>query len=362
MKKVIVAMSGGVDSSVSAYLLKRKGYKIAGLFMKNWEEEDTKKYCSSLKDFLDAKSVCDQLNIELFTINFSMEYWDIVFKNLINEYQSGFTPNPDILCNKKIKFSLFLNFSIKKLKANYIATGHYVRLKKKNKEYQLLRAKDKKKDQSYFLYTLNQYQLSRSIFPIGNFKKSYVRHIAKENKFINSQKKDSVGICFIGKRKFRSFISKYINKQKPGFIINTDGLVLGKHKGLIYYTIGQRKGLGIGGVKKLNNEPWYVVDKNIKENSIIVAQGINNKKLKSSIFLVHKVHWINSIDFKNNIFCTVKIRYRQLDVPCCIEKINKKSVLVKLNYAVVIIAPGQSAVFYQGKVCLGGGIIKEKIK
>lgn len=361
MKKVIVAMSGGVDSSVSAYLLKKMGYHTVGLFMKNWEEDDNEEYCSSASDFLDAKLVCNQLKIDLFTVNFSSEYWNNVFKYFISEYKLGRTPNPDILCNKEIKFKLFLNFAIKNLKADFIATGHYVRLQKKNGSFQLLRAIDKKKDQSYFLYTLNQHQLSHIIFPIGEFKKTYVRNIAKKINLCNAEKKDSFGICFIGKKKFNDFIGKYISDSKKGFITTFDGKILGKHRGIIYYTIGQRKGLKIGGIKNLKNLPWYVVDKNTKNNTIIVAQGKNNPHLMSSGFFTKKIHWIDPSYSDKIIYCTVKIRYRHVDVPCKIKKINSKNIFIKFFSKIEAVTPGQSAVFYKNETCLGGGIIEKKM-
>lgn len=360
MKKVIVGMSGGVDSSVSAYLLKKQGYKVEGLFMKNWEEENNKTLCSSSIDFSDAQLVCDKLNIKLNFINFSKEYLNKVFKVFINEYTNGYTPNPDVLCNKEIKFKLFLDFSINKLKADYIATGHYARRKKINGNYNLLKAIDLNKDQSYFLYNINQYQLKHTIFPIGNFKKIFIRKIAKKINLINFNKKDSVGICFIGKRKFKNFIKKFISQKKPGAIVTTEGKIIGKHKGLIYYTIGQRKGLKIGGIKNTNNQPWYVVNKNIKNHTITVAQGINNTHLMSSGCIVEKIHWIIPLDFNKEIQCCVKTRYRQQDIKCKIILDKKyKKIMVIFNNYVSSVAPGQSAVFYKNEICLGGGIIRE---
>ncbi|MGP1930541.1 MAG: tRNA 2-thiouridine(34) synthase MnmA [Arsenophonus sp. ET-YP4-MAG3] len=368
LKKVIVAISGGVDSSVSAYLLKKQGYHVIGLFMKNWEEDDTEEYCSAAIDLAYAQSVCDQLNIELHTVNFAAEYWDKVFIHFLSEYKAGRTPNPDVLCNKEIKFKTFLEFAIKNLSADYIATGHYVRRKNiNNGRYQLLRGLDNNKDQSYFLYSLNQDQLSRSLFPISKLKKSIVRHIAEKIGLITAKKKDSTGICFIGKRKFRDFIARYL-PNKPGEIITIDGKILGKHINLMYYTLGQRKGLGIGGIKETNNDPWYVIDKDIKNNRLIVAQGHNNPYLMSIGLIIKKIHWINPLELpkfpglKEKNKYTVKTRYQQEDVPCTIKQLNDNKIFVQFEYPISAVTPGQSAVFYQNEICLGGGIIERRIQ
>ncbi|BAP58862.1 tRNA 2-thiouridine(34) synthase MnmA [Candidatus Tachikawaea gelatinosa] len=357
-KKVIVAMSGGVDSSVTAYLLKKQGYHVEGLFMKNWEEDDNhEENCSSFIDFEDAKSVCKTIGIKIKIINFSAEYWENVFKNFLKEYKNGKTPNPDVLCNKEIKFKTFLNYSIKDLNADYIATGHYVRKKFFNGKEHLLRGMDRKKDQSYFLYLLNQKQIKKSLFPLGDLYKNDVRNIAKKLQLTVAKKKGSTGICFIGKRKFKKFLSHYFS-EKPGLIKTIDQKVIGKHNGIMFYTIGQRQGLGIGGIKQNNNlHPWYVVEKNVKKNILIVAQGSNNPLLMSTGLIVKKVHWIDNNLIKNLMCCTVQIRYCKNDYDCKVEFLENKKILVTFNQPISMVTPGQSAVFYLKEICLGGGII-----
>ncbi|WWO98024.1 MAG: tRNA 2-thiouridine(34) synthase MnmA [Candidatus Dasytiphilus stammeri] len=358
-KKVIIGMSGGVDSSVAALLLQQHQYQVEGLFMKNWEEDDFGQ-CQAAKDLADAQKVCNQLGIPLHKVNFSAEYWDNVFSNFLDEYQSGRTPNPDILCNKKIKFKIFMEFATEELGANFIATGHYVRQLALKGQRQLLRGIDRNKDQSYFLYTLNQKQLRHSLFPIGGLTKNVVRGIANKYGLVTAKKKDSMGICFIGKKNFRNFISKYL-PALPGNIITTDGQVIGKHQGLIYYTIGQRKGLMIGGTKQGNNEPWYVIDKKIQQNLLIVAQGKNHPHLMSVGLIAHQFHWLNRYPLNSKIFCSVKIRYRQVDVPCLlIPHDDKKIITAEFLKPIAAITPGQSAVFYWGEICLGGGIIEKR--
>ncbi|MDT9587204.1 MAG: tRNA 2-thiouridine(34) synthase MnmA [Candidatus Arsenophonus melophagi] len=361
LKKVIVGMSGGVDSSVSAYLLKQQGYQVSGLFMKNWEEDDDKDYCAAANDLADAKSVCNKLDIELHTINFSAEYWDNVFSNFLSEYQAGRTPNPDILCNKEIKFKAFLEFATEDLSADYIATGHYARRNTINGCHQLLRGFDRNKDQTYFLYALDQSQLAKSLFPIGKLKKSTVRGIAEALGLITAKKKDSTGICFIGERKFRDFLARYL-PDKPGEIITVHGKTLGNHSGLMYHTLGQRKGLGIGGVKEASNSPWYVVDKDIKNNRLIVAQGNNNQYLMSTGLTIKKIHWINPLVLNKTKQYTVKTRYRQPDVSCTIAQLSDAQIVVQFEHPIAAVTIGQSAVFYYGDICLGGGIIETRIQ
>ncbi|MFI4853230.1 MAG: tRNA 2-thiouridine(34) synthase MnmA [Candidatus Makana argininalis] len=358
-KKVIVAMSGGVDSSVAALLLKKNGYLVEGLFMKNWYEDDNEKYCNAYKDLLDVKNVCYKLKIKLHTVNFSFDYWNNVFIKFIKLYSNGITPNPDILCNKEIKFNVFLKFAIKKLKANFIATGHYVRKYIFNKKIFLLKGKDKKKDQSYFLYTLSK-ELNYCLFPIGYFNKKKIRKIAQNLGLRNAYKKDSTGICFIGKRKFNKFISKYLNTT-PGLIISDKNKKLGMHNGLMYFTLGQRKGIGIGGIKNLDHSPWYVIEKNIKNNIIIVSQKKNHPKIMSIGMIVNNINWINKKQIKNFFFCKVKTRYRQNEIDCFVKKKNKNTINVIFNHSVSSVTPGQSAVFYLSEICLGGGIIKNII-
>lgn len=359
-KKVIVGMSGGVDSSVSAYLLLQQGYKVEGLFMKNWEEDDGEEYCTAAADLADAQAVCDKLVIELHTVNFAAEYWDNVFELFLAEYKAGRTPNPDILCNKEIKFKAFLEFAAEDLGADYIATGHYVRRADVNGKSQLLRGLDGNKDQSYFLYTLSHEQIAQSLFPVGELEKPQVRKIAEELDLITAKKKDSTGICFIGERKFREFLGRYLPAQ-PGKIISVDGDEVGEHQGLMYHTLGQRKGLGIGGIKDGGEDPWYVVDKDVENNILIVAQGHDHPRLMSVGLIAQQLHWVDREPLTGTLRCTVKTRYRQTDISCTVKALDDDRIEVIFDEPVAAVTPGQSAVFYNGEVCLGGGIIEQRL-
>ncbi|HAB24082.1 MAG: tRNA 2-thiouridine(34) synthase MnmA [Pantoea sp.] len=359
-KKVIVGMSGGVDSSVSAWLLQQQGYQVEGLFMKNWEEDDGEEYCTAADDLADAQAVCDKLGIKLHKINFAAEYWDNVFEHFLEEYKAGRTPNPDILCNKEIKFKAFLEFAADDLGADYIATGHYVRRADVDGKSQLLRGLDGNKDQSYFLYTLSHQQIAQSLFPVGELEKPEVRRIAEELDLVTAKKKDSTGICFIGERKFRDFLGRYLPAQ-PGAIETVDGQVVGEHQGLMYHTLGQRKGLGIGGLKESNDDPWYVVDKDVARNRLIVAQGADHPRLMSVGLIAQQLHWVDRQPIAAPLRCTVKTRYRQTDIPCEIVPRGDDRIEVRFDAPVAAVTPGQSAVFYLGDVCLGGGIIEERL-
>ncbi|VAX76497.1 tRNA 2-thiouridine(34) synthase MnmA [Buchnera aphidicola] len=360
-KRVILAMSGGVDSSVSAWLLLKKGYVVEGLFMKNWDEEDFQDHCPSKKDFIDTNSVCKKLGIVLHTVNFSMEYWEKVFKKFIVEYKKGRTPNPDILCNKVIKFNICFNFAFQCLKADYFATGHYADIRKIRNEYCLYRATDKNKDQSYFLYTIQSNTLSKVLFPLANFHKSKIRKIAQKIQLSVANKKDSTGICFIQPKNFHLFLNKYI-PFKIGKIITMSGEFLGLHSGYSYYTIGQRKGLKIGGKKNKNMYPWYVVKKNIYLNTITVVQGSRNPYLLSFGFIIKKISWISLNTYIFPIQCEVQIKYRQKPHMCLIIKQNqKKYIQVFFKKPSLFVTTGQSAVFYLHDHCLGGAIIKKNI-
>lgn len=359
-KKVIVGMSGGVDSSVSAWLLQQQGYQVEGLFMKNWEEDDDTDYCTAAADLADAQSVSDKLGIKLHTVNFAAEYWDNVFEHFLQEYQSGRTPNPDILCNKEIKFKAFLDYATEDLGADFIATGHYVRRKDSESGCQLLRGIDSNKDQSYFLYTLNHQQISQCLFPLGELEKTAVRKIADELGLITANKKDSTGICFIGERKFRDFLARYLPAQ-PGPIVTLEGTTIGQHQGLMYHTLGQRKGLGIGGIKDSHESPWYVVDKDLNTNSLVVAQGAQHPSLMSRGLIAGQLHWVNLIELDSPLRCTVKTRYRQSDIACIVQPNKGGQMVVVFDEPVAAVTPGQSVVFYQEAVCLGGGIIEQRL-
>lgn len=360
-KKVICGMSGGVDSSVSAFILQQQGYQVEGLFMKNWEEDDDTDYCTAAADLADAQAVCDKLGIKLHKINFAAEYWDNVFEHFLSEYKAGRTPNPDILCNKEIKFKAFLEYAAEDLGANYIATGHYVRRRGADDNAQLLRGLDTNKDQSYFLYTLSSKQVGQSLFPVGDIEKSIVRAIAEELGLITAKKKDSTGICFIGERKFKDFLARYLPAQ-PGNIRTVEGNIIGRHDGLMYHTLGQRKGLGIGGVKGASEEAWYVVEKDLVNNELIVAQGHDHSALLSTGLIAQQLHWVDRQPIREPLRCTVKTRYRQTDVPCTIEPIDDESIKVIFDEPQIAVTPGQSAVFYLEEVCLGGGIIEQQLK
>ncbi|MEE3695425.1 tRNA 2-thiouridine(34) synthase MnmA [Glaesserella parasuis] len=360
-KKVICGMSGGVDSSVSAFILQQQGYQVEGLFMKNWEEDDDTDYCTAAADLADAQAVCDKLGIKLHKINFAAEYWDNVFEHFLAEYKAGRTPNPDILCNKEIKFKAFLEYAAEDLGADFIATGHYVRRPPLDQQPKLLRGLDSNKDQSYFLYTLSEQQVAQSLFPVGDIEKPIVRAIAEDLGLATAKKKDSTGICFIGERKFKDFLARYLPAQ-AGDIKTVDGQVIGRHDGLMYHTLGQRKGLGIGGVKGASENAWYVVEKDLVNNVLIVAQGQDNSALLSSGLIASQLHWVDRQPNREKLRCTVKTRYRQADILCEIQPLDDETIRVIFDEPQIAVTPGQSAVFYQGEVCLGGGIIEEQLK
>ncbi len=326
--------------------------------MKNWEEDDTSEYCSAEVDLADAQSVCDQLGIKLHTVNFSAEYWDRVFEYFLEEYKSGRTPNPDIMCNKEIKFKAFLNYAID-LGADYIATGHYARIGTNNHEISMLKGVDDNKDQTYFLYTLGQLQLSKTLFPVGELEKPKVRALAEKAGFTTAKKKDSTGICFIGERKFKDFLQQFLPAQ-PGKIVTPKGEVIGQHSGLMYYTLGQRQGLGIGGLKNFNDDPWFVVGKDLEKNQLIAGQGHNHPLLLKTELWASQLEWVSDnapVSSRDSFVCKAKIRYRQGDQACSVTLIDSDHCHVVFDQQQRAITPGQSIVFYDGNVCLGGGII-----
>lgn len=355
-KKVVVGISGGVDSSVSALLLKQQGYDVTGVFMKNWEEDDNEDFCSAAQDIKDAQAVCDSIGIPFKKINFAAEYWDNVFEHFLTEYKAGRTPNPDILCNKEIKFKAFLSY-VHLLGGKYIATGHYARCRKAvDGSFQLIKGVDESKDQTYFLYTLGQEQLSQTLFPVGEIIKDKVRDIAKENNLVTFDKKDSTGICFIGERKFKEFLSKFLPAQK-GEIHDENGTKIGMHDGLMYYTIGQRQGLGIGGVKNRPEIPWFAAKKDLDNNVLVAVQGHEHPLLFKQSLRAEELSWCAGFAPAKKFKCVAKVRYRQQDQSCKVEINTDGSADVVFDKPQRAITPGQSVVFYDDDICLGGGVI-----
>lgn len=349
--RVVVGMSGGVDSSVTAYLLKQQGYEVIGIFMKNWDDTDEFGVCTATQDYEDVIRVCNQIGIPYYAVNFEKEYWDKVFTYFLDEYKNGRTPNPDIVCNKEIKFKAFLDHAMK-LGADYIATGHYARVEEVDGEIKLLRGKDRNKDQTYFLNQLTQEQLRKVMFPLGEYTKEEVREIAKKAGLATADKKDSTGICFIGERNFKEFLSNYLPAQ-PGRMETLAGEVKGKHDGLMYYTIGQRHGLGIGGP----GEPWFVCGKDLERNVLYVCQGYHNDALYSEGLVATNVNWISEREKPKSFHCTAKFRYRQPDQGVTVTILEDGRVRVDFDEPVRAITPGQAVVFYNGEECLGGGTI-----
>ena len=352
---IMVAMSGGVDSAVSALLLQDKGLPIAGMFMKNWEEDDRFGACTAAQDAADAQEVADHIGIPLHRRNFAAEYWDYVFEDFLAEYRAGRTPNPDILCNREIKFKTFLEHAMD-LGAEYIATGHYVRSDCKGGTHRLLKGLDPNKDQSYFLYTIGQEQLARTLFPVGELLKSEVRAVAVNAGLPVHAKKDSTGICFIGERNFREFLSEYI-PPCPGEIRTTGGQVIGEHSGLQYYTLGQRQGLGIGGLRGFSDEAWYVLHKDLENNILFAGQGHDHPWLFSTILHAEQLSWVSGRSPARGSRLTAKVRYRQLDQECVIREIGDNILVLEFADPQRAVTAGQSVVLYDDQNCLGGGII-----
>jgi tRNA-specific 2-thiouridylase len=355
-QKIIVGMSGGVDSAVAALRLLEQGHDVTGLFMKNWEEDDDNGQCTATADLADARQVCDSLGIDLKTVNFSAEYWDDVFEVFLGEYQRGRTPNPDILCNEHIKFRAFLDFACD-LGAERVATGHYARISGDNGRWRLHKGLDENKDQSYFLYTLSQQQLALSLFPLGEMTKAEVRAAATHAGFANHSKKDSTGICFIGERRFRPFLQRFLPRQ-PGNMETPEGRVVGRHEGLMYYTLGQRQGLGVGGIRGAGGEPWYVLDKDLERNVLIVGQGGNHPRLFHNALEASGLHWTGGQALASRLRCAAKTRYRQPDQLCTAEPVSEDLCRVVFERPQRAITPGQSVVFYRAGECLGGGVIE----
>ena len=351
-ERIVVGMSGGVDSSVAALLLKEQGYDVIGVFMKNWEEQDENGVCTSESDWRDVREVCDLIGIPYYSVNFAKEYWDRVFSYFLDEYRAGRTPNPDVLCNREIKFRAFLDFAMQ-LGASRMATGHFVQT---NENGELLRGADPNKDQSYFLYMLKQHQLKRAMFPVGHLTKADVRRIAEEKGLPVSKKKDSTGVCFIGERKFKQFLQTYLPAM-PGDMVAPDGQVVGRHDGLMYYTLGQRRGLGIGGCG--DGRSWFVIGKDLERNKLLVAQGEDHPMLYSSRSIAGGVTWIGEAPIRDGetLRCTAKFRYRQSDQP--VEAtLQGDKLLIRSLVPQRAVTPGQSAVLYQEDRCLGGAVVE----
>ena len=360
-QRVVVGLSGGVDSSVTAWLLKQQGYEVVGIFMKNWEDDDDSEYCSSNVDFVDAAAVADVVGIEIEHVNFAAEYKDRVFAEFLREYQAGRTPNPDVLCNAEIKFKAFLDHAMR-LGAEKIATGHYARVRERDGRFELLKGLDPAKDQSYFLHRLTQAQLARTLFPVGELHKTEVRRLATEIGLPNAKKKDSTGICFIGERPFRDFLNRYIAKE-PGPIKDERGRVLGQHQGLSFYTLGQRQGLGIGGLKEKGaprgggeHAPWFVARKDMEHNTLWVVQGHDHPWLLSHMLKADDASWTAGHAPAPGAYAS-KTRYRQLDAPCALAAGANGAFALEFGAPQWAVTPGQSAVLYDGEICLGGGVI-----
>ncbi len=358
VSNIIVGLSGGVDSAVAALLLKQQGHTVSAVFMKNWDEDDEQDYCPVEKDLADARAIAEKLEIELHTVSFSAQYWNRVFAHFLGEIEAGRTPSPDIICNREIKFSAFLDYATE-LGADFIATGHYARIEQ-TPTVRLLKGLDKRKDQTYFLHTLSREQLAKSLFPLGEYAKTEVRKIAESEGFGNYAKKDSTGICFIGERRFSEFLSRYV-KKNPGEIRTLDNRLLGQHDGLMFYTIGQRQGLGIGGRRDSSGKPWYVVDKDMENNLLRVAQGVNHPALFSSALHASQLYWISGKDIISPCKCTARIRHQQPLQACSMTVQPGSLCTVRFDSPQRAITPGQSIVFYHEDECLGGAIIEEAV-